>query len=675
MSALITFAPKRVTIGLGIVLSLCTARAQDIGIRDLTSVEIEDLAATRLSTASRHLEDSRKAPAAVTVIDHNQIVRYGWRTLAELLRSATGIHTAYDRTYAYVGVRGFLQSGDYNSRVLILIDGHRINENIYDSGLIGTEFPLDLALIDRIEVVRGPGSSLYGTDAELAVINVLTRRPDNQTTIEFASQSQSFNGRQGTLSLSAHARGTAILLSASIYRSAGVPNLFFPEYNSPDTNNGVAHNLDGDQFDHAFATVTRGQLRIEALYGTRNKIIPNAPYATNFNDSFNRSIDTRGYLDASYTHQFGSDTQIDLRAYYDAYRFKGSYPYGGANSPERSVQINDAAADWVGVESVVARRIGRHRVVGGANGEYNLRVNQRNYYVDQPPFLDDNRRLTLAAIFGEAEFNSSVLSLNLGGRADWFSEFGTAISPRAALMYLPTDSTSFKYVFSRAFRAPDPYDEFYVDNLSPDETAQRTLQKERIQTHSLILEHSFNPGLRATMVGYENRLLRAISETVDSNGATLISNGPGDTGRGLEVETVVDSADAWSGRASYTLLISNQAGTKIKIPNSPAHLAKLNATAPASAHGLLGFELLYTGHQRNYLGQHIASSFVPNLTLSSRFKKTGWSVAANCYNLFDRQWATPTGPEVLAPATMQDGRTWRFTISYKKHFDTERSAP
>lgn len=671
-----TFALKRVTLGVGIVLSLCAARAQEIGIRDLTSMDIEDLAATRLSTASRHLDDPRKAPAAVTVIDHDQIVRYGWRTLAELLRSVTGIHTAYDRTYAYVGVRGFLQSGDYNSRVLILIDGHRINENIYDSALIGTEFPLDLDLIDRVEVARGPGSSLYGTDAELAVINVLTRRPVNQTTVELASQTQSFNARQGSFSLSANAKGTAMLLSASIYRSAGVPNLFFAEFNSPDTSNGVAHNLDGDRFDHAFASITRGQLRIEALYGTRNKIIPNASYATNFNDPSNRSMDNRGYLDVSYSHQFRADTQLDLRAYYDIYRFKGSYPYTGTNPAEPRVQINDAAADWIGFETVIARPFGAHRVVGGANGEYNLRVNQRNYYVDQPPFLDDNRHLTLAAIFGEAEINpSSIFSLNLGARADWFSEFGTAISPRAALMYLPTASTSLKYVFSRAFRAPDPYDEFYVDNLSSTETASRALQKERIQTHSLILEHTFNPELRATMAGFNNRLLRTISETVDSNGATLISNGLGDTGRGLELEAIADRARAWSGRASYTLLISDQTGTKNKIPNSPSNLAKLNATVPASAHGLLGAELLYTGPQHNYLGQRIASSFVPNLTLSSRFKNTGWSVAASCYNLFDRQWVTPTGPEVLAPATIQDGRIWRFTISYKKHLDTERSAP
>lgn len=657
-------------LGLGLTLSLCCAHAQDASVRDLTSMEIEDLAKARLSTASRHLDDPRKAPAAVSLIDHEEIVRYGWRTLADLLRSVTGIHTAYDRTYSYVGVRGFLQSGDYNARVLLLINGHRLNENIYDSALIGTEFPLDLDLIDRVEIVRGPGSSLYGTDAELAVINVLTRQPDNQPTVEVSSQSQSFLGRTGRFSVSAHAMGTATLLSGSMYRSNGASKLFFPEYDNPDTNSGIANDLDGDRFDHAFGVLTRGLLRIEAAYGTRDKIVPNASYATDFNSPVSRAIDTRAYVDASYSHEFSAGTQLDVRAYYDAYRFWGSYPYGG------TAQINDAAADWIGIESVLDQRLGRHRVVGGVNEEYNLRVNQRNYYLGQPPFLNDNRQLTLFAIFGEAEINpASKISLNLGGRVDWYSKFGNAISPRAALMYLPTASSSVKYVFSRAFRAPDPYDEFYIDNLDTDETF-RSLKKERIQSNSVIVQHNFAPWLRGTAVGFENELLRVISESVDATtGATHISNGLGDKGRGLELEMIADRKDGWSGRTSHSFLNTKHAGSGKSVSNSPSNLGKLNVTVPASKRGLLGIELLYTGSQPNYLDQRIPSTFLTNVTVSSRFRRSPWSISASCYDLFDRQWSTPTGPEVLPAATAQDGRTWRVTIGYKWHFEPARSRP
>jgi outer membrane receptor for ferrienterochelin and colicins len=622
------------------------------------------------------LDDPRKAPAAVTVIEHDEIVRYGWRTLADLLRSVTGVYTAYDRTYSYIGVRGFLESGDYNARVLLLIDGHRVNENIYDSALIGTEFPLDIDLIDRVEFMRGSGSSLYGTDAELGVINVITRRPESHAAVEVSSLSESFAGRTIEMRASMHAGATAMLFSGSLYRSNGNAKLYFPEYDSPDTNNGFANNLDGDRFDHAFAVLTRGALRVEAMYGTRDKIVPNAAYATNFNDPANRSIDTRGYFDASYSHDFSANTQLDVRAYYDAYRFWASYPYGGTNSPSRTVQINDAAADWIGFETVVGHRLGRHRLVGGANGEYNLRINQRNYYLGLPPFLNDHRQLTLAALFGEAEINpSSKFTLNLGGRVDWYSKFGRAISPRAALMFLPTNSTSVKYVFNRAFRAPDPYDEFYVDDLEPSETT-RSLQTERIQTHSVIVEHSFNRWLRGSIVGFDNDLLRAISESVSSaTGGTIISNGRGDNGHGAEFELIANYAQGWSGRASYTFMRTSRTGDDIQVPNSPSGLGKLNSTTPVSRYGLVGAELLFDGPQPNYLGQRIPSSLLTNLTVSTRFKRRPWSITASCYDLFDRQWATPTGPEVLPAATVQNGRTWRVTIGYRKRLEPERSGP
>ena len=77
-----------------------------------------------------------------------------------------------------------LRPGDYNSRMLLLINGHRLNDNVYDSAQIGTEFPLDMDLVERIEVVRGPSSSLFGTNAVFGVINVITGAPAG-TEIEF----------------------------------------------------------------------------------------------------------------------------------------------------------------------------------------------------------------------------------------------------------------------------------------------------------------------------------------------------------------------------------------------------------------------------------------------------------------------------------------------------------
>lgn len=655
---------------LGIALSPILSVAQESTAGDLTGLSIEDLARVRLSTASRHLDDPRKAPSAVTVIEGEEITRFGWRTLGDLLRSVTGIYTANDRSYTYIGVRGFLQSGDYNARVLLLIDGHRVNENIYDSALIGTEFPLDMSLIDRVEIVRGPGSSLFGTNAELAVINVFTRRAEQRSTIELASEDGSFLGRSGELRASFRTGALAGVASASMYRSNGVPKLFFPEFDAPDTNNGEAINIDGDRYDHAYGILQKGQLSVEGLFGTRDKIVPNASYGTIFGDPRNRSIDTRAYLDASYSREYGPDTQVDVRAYYDAYRFWGSYPYADASSPGSSVQINDAAADWIGVESVLGRRLGHDRLVAGASGEYNLRINQRNYYTGQPPLLNDHRRRTLVAVFGEAELNPSPkFSLNLGGRIDWYNSFGAALSPRLALMFLPTSKTSLKYIFSRAFRAPDPYDQYYVDDIDITATA-KNLQPEHVQSHNVLLDHSLASWLKFSASGFENHLYKTIEEEVDpASGATHFANKEGDDGRGLEVEAIAKRGSGWSGRTSFTLLRTEQKDAGKTVMNSPADLGKLNATAPVSGHGLLGVELLYTGAQTNYQGQRISSSLLTNATVSTRSLRSGWQLSASCYNLLDRRWATPTGPEVIPAATVQDGRTWRIRIDYRRSIE------
>lgn len=640
--------------------------AQNPAVPDLTSLSIEDLSQIRLSTASRHLEDPRKAPSAVTVIGADEIRRYGWRTLAELLRSVTGFYSAYDRSYAYVGVRGFLQSGDYNARILLLVDGHRVNDNIYDSGLVGTEFPLDLSLIDRVEIVRGPGASLFGTNAELAVVNVFTRRPDNQPSVEITSSAESFLGRSAELRATLRGHGYSSILSGSIFRSNGAKHLYFPEFDSPDTNNGIATDLDGDRYSHAFGAVYRGRFRLEGLFGTRDKIVPNAPYQTLFGHPANRTQDTRGYVDASYSHSFTASTDLDLRTYYDAYRFWGSYPYASTDGSGPIVQIEDAAADAIGVEAVVGHKIGVHRIVAGFAGEHNFRVNQRNYYIGQKPYLDDHRSLTLGALFGEAELNpSSRLSFNIGGRVDWYTLYGTNLSPRIAAMYFPNAATSIKYIFGHAFRAPDPYDEFYVDLIDVTSTNSK-LKPEHIDSHTLLLQRRLSENLTGTASLFLNQLNQIIKEQEDPlTGGTHFANEAGDSGRGAEFELIEKHPSGWSIRSSYTFQRTRSGESGKRVMNSPMHLAKLNGIAPLGRLASLGTEFLFTSSEPNFRGDLIPSSFLVNTTLSTRSFANGFQFSASCYNLLDRSWATPTGPEVSSAATEQDGRSWRFRLTYR----------
>ena len=347
-----------------LLIILCApwrARAQTTPAEDLTSLSIEDLARVKVVSASRHLEEARGAPAAVTVVTAAEIASFGWRTLGDVLNSVRGFYTAYDRNYTYLGVRGLLRPGDYNSRVLFLINGHRINDNIYDSALIGTEFPLDLDLVERIEIARGPGSSLYGTNAVFGVVNIITRTARAPLDVEVAGSNASFLSRAGRLTLGLE-RGTprpcfppASTVATARRRSSTRSSLASTPA-APSTPTATSRSS-------SLPTCGYKDFRLQALLGTRRKTIPTASFGTIFNDPGTWTRDTRGYLDFSYHHEFDR-SDLTLRTYYDHYHYRGEYAYDDGRS--RSINKDYGIADWAGVDFNWGRRIGRHRItVGG----------------------------------------------------------------------------------------------------------------------------------------------------------------------------------------------------------------------------------------------------------------------------------------------------------------------
>ena len=128
--------------------------------QDLTEMSLEDLMNIPVMGASKYAQKLSEAPADVSIVTREEIKKYGYRTLADILRSVRGFYVTYDRNYSYLGVRGFNRPGDYNMRILFLVDGHRLNDNVYDCALIGTDFPLDVDLLDRVEIIRGPSYAL-----------------------------------------------------------------------------------------------------------------------------------------------------------------------------------------------------------------------------------------------------------------------------------------------------------------------------------------------------------------------------------------------------------------------------------------------------------------------------------------------------------------------------------
>ena len=204
-------------------LNVC--RAQDQPPQDLTTLSLEQLSEITVYTASKHAQSLSNAPSSVTVITADEIQRYGYRTLADILQAVRGFYVTYDRYESYAGVRGSGRLGDWNSEILLLINGHRINDDVLGQAFIGSEFPLDIDLIQRVEIIRGPSSSLYGAEAFFAVINVITRKENPSNREELSFTSGSFGSWRSHSNTDGQYKRAAFTLSGTFYSSVG-PTLF-----------------------------------------------------------------------------------------------------------------------------------------------------------------------------------------------------------------------------------------------------------------------------------------------------------------------------------------------------------------------------------------------------------------------------------------------------------------
>lgn len=630
-------------------------------------MSIEDLTQVKVFTASRHLEKSEDAPSAVTIITADEIAKHGWRTLGEVLNSVRGFYLAYDRDYQNIGVRGFQRFGaDLDSRILLMIDGHRLNEKVYETAQVGTEFPLDLDMIERIEIVRGPSSSMFGTNALFGVINIITRRPSVQRMLEFSGDAASFEGRTGRMALGLQKNDRSLFLSGSLYRNNGAADLYFPEM-VPVGNGGIAHNVDGDRYDHFFANAQAGGFRLQGLYSTRTKLLSAAPYDTLFNHPQNRSKDERAYADLSYQHSLSATLDVDAHVYYDSALTIGT---GMLEVPELGTEVEAKTrgrADWLGTSFNLSKQIGRHRVMFGSEYEHAIRVDLENYYLGAPSLfsLRAHRTPQQAAGYVQAEIKPLArLAINAGGRLDWFDTFGAAFTPRLAAIYTLNARTALKYIYGRAFRAPNAFESYYVDYVVVGEP-NPNLRPEHMESHEVVLERRLSTWLHLTAGGYYNRMRGLIEQAPDaSNGLTHFVNIGRDTGRGLEFELEAKRASGLSGRASYTLADARDDMQNVRLTSSPLHTAKFDASIPLTRFVFVSPEWNYTSAQATYQQTRVSPSFLTNLSVLLRPPHGNWEISATGYNLLDRRWWSPVGYDLRQAQILQDGRTFRIKLSY-----------
>ena len=640
---------------------------------ELGELSIEELAALKIDSvygASLYTQKVTEAPSSITIVTADEIRKYGYTTLAGILRSVRGFYVTYDRNYSFVGVRGFSRPGDYNSRILLLIDGHRLNDNVFGGALLGTEFPLDIDLIDRVEIIRGPASSLYGTSAFLAVINVITRTVGDPLWAEASGALGSFDTKKGRVSYGQQLRSNVgVLASASGYASDGQRELYFKEFDSPATNNGVAEHADSDEFTKLFGRVAWGHFKLQGLYGTRSKTIPTASFGTVFNDPRSRTIEKQGFIDLQFDRKLGSAWHLASRLYYDRYGYDGDYVFdlGAETEPQLVLNKDFARGNWWGTEVNVSRKLaGRHRVAFGADYRDNLRQDQFNY--DEKPFvpyLEDRRDSTIWAVYAQDEISlHPKLMLNLGLRHDHYDSFGGTTNPRLAVLYNPWKETTLKLLYGEAFRAPNAYELFW--SQSGVTKSNPLLRPETNQTGEVVVERYLGQQLRLTATAFYYRINDLITQETDpADGLLVYNNIDQIKAKGLELEAEGRFRGGVLTRISYTTQDSKNEQTGAGLTNSPRHLVQFNVQRPLLGERVVaGFEFQYISTRKTIAGTDVPGVFIPNVTLVSQKLPHGLALSMSIYNLGNHAYGDPGSEEHRQDTIIQDGRGFRVKLTY-----------
>jgi outer membrane receptor protein involved in Fe transport len=652
-------------LALGAMLALAgagAAQAAHDGDPDPWDLPLDELLEVKVFGASRYLQDTARAPASVTVITANEIRSYGHQTLSDVLNSVRGVFVDYDRHYSYVGVRGFERPGDYNARVLLLVDGFRLNDPVYDIAMVGTEFPVDLAQIERIEVIRGPGSSVYGSNAFFAVVNIVTRHGAAIGGAEAGMEYGSFGTYDTRVTLgNRSAGGFEWLLAANRYSSDG-RDLYFAEFDTPETNNGYVANQDGDRAERYLAKFAYRGLAALAGHGRRVKDVPTASYGTAFNPPYYQTTDTEDFIDLSYTQHLGNGWMLIPRLYRGESHYYGDYP---RDDGDGLVYFHDASdGRWWGTELRVDGLLGAHRVQAGAEYQRNTAVDQYSYDIEPyMPYTDIRLNSIRRSVFVQDEwaFRPRWL-LSTGLRYDDYGMGGDALSPRLGLLWQARDTLDLKLLYGKAFRAANAYEQFYynLDSGIPPPGPETTYGYE------FITEYRPAANSRYTAALYYNKVRNLIGEQVDpvTEASSFANTGTAD-GRGIEFEYERAWAVDRRLRLSYALQQSTDRMTDAGLANSPEQMANLNYMMPLAGGALrLGTEVQYLGPRQTWAGAHVSDRALANLTLTTR-EWNGFELGGGVRNLFDRDNQDPSRTEHLQATLPLDERTWWLRLTYR----------
>lgn len=648
----------RLKLLIGSLLLVANIKAFAVEVSEIGRMDLEQLMSVELETvtASKYSQKLSETASSVTVIGKDQIQQFGYRTLSDVLRTVPGFFITNNRAYDNAGIRGFDQSADYNGRMLIMIDGIRMNEAIYDSGFTDNTLPIDMDLVERVEVVRGPGSSLYGNNAFFAVVNVITKRGSNYQGGELAGAWSSFDTYKGRASYGRKLdNGLDFLASATGFNSEG-QSLQIPEAASPGNPLGASSGANNEHDKQFFAKASWGNFSFEGGYGRRFKGIPGGIFGVDFGTPASSLQDSEAFVNLQYQKALSPKLDFTARAFYGDYDFKGQYRYGGM------LISNLNHAWWSGLEMrMLSSHFDGHKLLAGVEIQENWLLQQ---YADiSPPVSvsqDDTRDTHRIGIFLQDDMDlTERLKLSLGARFDDSSLSSQSMfSPRVGLVYQMLTDTVFKLQYGKAFRSPTIAQQYYSVYGVPSQMPNSGLQPEQIDTVSLAWEQAFAGDWHFTATGYYQKQSKRLSMVDEKPSRQHTVNLGNEIGYGGEFELQRRWDNGALLRSGYSLIFvedldRGQYGHSLD--NVPRHLYQLNFMTP-----------LFSPQWRGGFDMQVLSSRTSLQAKTPGYTRIGLNLlyqpityldlSASVYDLFDDNRLEPDNDFAIP----QEGRTFRL---------------
>ena len=493
-----------------------------------------------IATGRAHLD--RTAPAVATVITAEDIRDGGFRTVVEALRLVPGFHLGLTNDYApNVLVRGFSSLGSGN--LLILLDGVTQSDLILGNPLsvLGT-IPIDA--IERIEVTRGPGSSVFGAEAFSGVVNVITRKQVDQPQLTLSGGSQ--NTRDGRLLVGTRHDAADLVISAEVMETDGhAPTIRADRLSQIDAVLGTGFSLapsavNTDQGNlgvlaNARLGQTRALLRLSRTTqglaaGTLSVIDPTGTRTLETVEGrlerdvrFSERLELMLQLDTAQTRLaladvtwiptsalFTEGVRFDASAEQETWRWRTDLRYAATDRHfitlglgYEDIRYTVDALELIGTDSVSAG-------LESAAGTVTTGTALSGSLLSDPLMGDasaltqllsaaatgsddDGQRRLLSAYLQDEWLIAPKWSLTWGARLDDYSDVGTQLSPRAVLVWTPLPEWTAKLLYGEGFRAPTLLET--RNGLSPIYQANTALDSERLRTVELALQYRPHPDL------------------------------------------------------------------------------------------------------------------------------------------------------------------------------------